>query len=186
MKPLSALSKTKFPWSYRKLFFDFCKSLLVLLVRKPFNWESFLQILYYSQKTFDSFNDSKNKGKNLVITLIFDISPPSFKLNRSIHWRCSIQKGVFINFVNFPGIRLSQSVITKTADKAQTSHRRVQTSHRLVQKSQRQLQTSHRRLETNHRRLQTSHRRLQTNFRQIKLRHRLLQAYSAVFRLFSR
>ena len=46
MKPLLVLRETKPLWFYRKLFFDSCKSLLVLLVRKPFDWESFLQILY--------------------------------------------------------------------------------------------------------------------------------------------
>ena len=46
MKPLLVLRKTKPLWFYGKLFFDFCKSRLVLLVRKPLDWQSFLQILY--------------------------------------------------------------------------------------------------------------------------------------------
>ena len=48
------------------------------------------------------------------------------------------------------------TIITKTTDESQTSHRRVQTSYRRVQ-------TSYRRVQTNHRGLQTSYRQVQTS-----------------------
>ena len=40
MKPLLVWSKTKPLWFYRKPFFDFFKSIFILLVKKPLDWES--------------------------------------------------------------------------------------------------------------------------------------------------
>ena len=93
------------------------------------------------------------------------------------------------------------SVITKTTDESQTSHRRVtdesQTSTDESQMTTDESQTSYRRLHTSHRRVtedyrrltdksQTSHRQLKTNLRRMQLNHRLLQATGITKCIFSR
>ena len=112
MKPLLVLRKTKPLWFNRKLFFDSCKSLLVLLVRKPFDWEIFY-------KSFICFLENPRQlqwlkivrvKNNLIIYIIFGISTPWIEFNRSNHWKCSIKKDVFKNFVNFTGKHQSRSL----------------------------------------------------------------------------
>ena len=89
------------------------------------------------------------------------------------------------------------SVITKTTDESQTSHRQVQTNHRWLQMSHRRVTDDYIRVTDDYRRVtedyrrvtdesQTSHRQLKTNLRRMQLSHRLLQATGITKCIFSR
>ena len=76
MKPLLVFPKTKPLWFYTKLFFDFCKSFLLLWVRKSFDWESsyksFISFLENLERQFQWLKIVRMKNKYLLFQyLIF-------------------------------------------------------------------------------------------------------------------
>ena len=63
MKHLLVLRKTKPLQFYRKLLFDFCKSLLVLLVRKPFDGNVFCKSFISFLETLSETQKSSGRNK---------------------------------------------------------------------------------------------------------------------------
>ena len=109
MKPLLVLPKTKPLWFYTKLFFDFCKSLLILWVRKSFDWESsyksFISFLENLERQFQWLKFVRTKNKYYYSNIWH------FNTMNWIEQKHSLEvfykKGAFKNFVNFTGKHLS-------------------------------------------------------------------------------
>ena len=91
------------------------------------------------------------------------------------------------HFQNIHTFTYKKTVITKTTDESQTSHRQLQTGHRRVTNDYRRVtdesqtateetQKTTDKSQTSQRQLQTSHRQLETNLRRMQLSHKLLQA----------
>ena len=109
MKPLLVFPKTKPLWFYTKLFFNFCKSFLLLWVRKSFDWESsyksFISFLENLELQFQWLKIVRTKKKYYYSNVWY------FNTMNWIEQKHLLEvfykKDVFKNFVKFTGKQLS-------------------------------------------------------------------------------
>ena len=105
MKYLLALRKARPLWFFSKLFFDSFKSVLVLLVTKPFDWKSFLQILYWFPRkplTASITQNCQGEKKSYHLSNIWYFNSRNW-IEQKQSMEVFNKKDVFKNFVNFTG-----------------------------------------------------------------------------------